>query len=552
MLRAAPYLVVALMIAPVAAGLLGAIGPAFGRLPAIGRDGFSLQPWVDLFAHPGVWRSALISLGVGLASAAISFAAVMLFLATASQTRLHRALVGMVSPLLSVPHAAAALGLAFLIAPSGWLMRLVSPWATGFERPPDLLIVHDPYGLAMIAGLVMKEIPFLLLIALAALPQVDPARKVRAARAMGYGQATGWLKVVLPSLYPLIRLPLYAVIAYAASNVDVALILGPTRPPPLSVSILSWMNDPDLDMRLMASAAALLQFALVLLALGIWRLGEIAAWRFGRAWATDGGRRAGARLLGAFGVATVGLAAAALVLGLIGLFIASISGFWRFPAAFPDGVTALHWLRASDGLIAKLQTTALIAVISASLSIILVTALLEAETRSPRTGPSPLIAPQVSFLFGLTVGAESLGVPPSLLLVALAHAVFVLPYVYLSLAGAYRRFDPRWIRAARSLGETAAGAFWRVRAPMLLKPALTAFAVGLAVSIGQYLPTQLLGAGRVTTVTTEAVALAAGGDRRVIGVWALAQALLPALGFWLAMGAPRALWRNRRGMRDAV
>ncbi len=67
-------------------------------------------------------------------------------------------------------------------------------------------------------------------------------------------------------------------------------------------------------------------------------------------------------------------------------------------------------------------------------------------------------------------------------------------------------------------------------------------------SIGQYLPTQLLGAGRVTTVTTEAVALASGSNRRLIGVWALVQASLPLIGFMLALGLPRLLGTHRRDL----
>ena len=61
---------------------------------------------------------------------------------------------------------------------------------------------------------------------------------------------------------------------------------------------------------------------------------------------------------------------------------------------------------------------------------------------------------------------------------------------------AYRRQDPAWTQIARTLGQSAAGALWRVRLPMLLTPLLTAFAVGAAISIGQYLVTRLLGAGR--------------------------------------------------------
>lgn len=560
-LSAAPILVILLMLGPVAAGLLGVAAPAFGWLPALGGVRLTLAPWAALFQEPGIWRSILLSLGPGLISTAIALAAVLLFLAGVSGSRLYRVMLGAVSPLLAVPHAAAALGLMFLIAPSGWLARLFSPWATGWERPPDLLIIHDPLALSMIAALVIKEIPFLLLIAIAALPQLDAPRRVRAARSLGCGPAQAWLRTVAPDLYPLMRLPVYAVIAYAASTVEIALILGPTLPSPLAVAILGWMNDPDLSQRFMASAGALVQLGVILVAIGVWRLGEIAVWRAFRPIAARGmgGGPAGERLMSALGGALVGGAALALGLGLLGLLVSSVSGFWRFPDALPGSVTLRHWAGAADALGGRLWTTSVIAIVAASVSLALVVLVLEAERRA--TGGlrpnralavvyAPLIAPQVSFLFGLTIAAERLGLTPGVALVTAAHVVFVLPYVYLSLAGVYRRLDPRWERVARSLGAGDAQTFWRVRAPLLLKPALTALAVGLAVSIGQYLPTQLLGAGRVATVTTEAVALAAGGDRRVIGVWAIAQAVLPAIGFWLALAVPALLWRRRRGMRE--
>ena len=59
-------------------------------------------------------------------------------------------------------------------------------------------------------------------------------------------------------------------------------------------------------------------------------------------------------------------------------------------------------------------------------------------------------------------------------------------------------------------------------------------AIGLAVSVGQSLPTLLLSGGRLPTLTTEAVALATGTDRARIAALALAQAALPLLAFLLA------------------
>jgi len=67
--------------------------------------------------------------------------------------------------------------------------------------------------------------------------------------------------------------------------------------------------------------------------------------------------------------------------------------------------------------------------------------------------------------------------------------------------------------------------------------------------VGQYLPTLLIGAGRLPTITTEAVALASGGNRRVIGVYAFVQMLLPAIGFAIAIVAPALLFRRFRAMR---
>ncbi len=117
------------------------------------------------------------------------------------------------------------------------IARILSPELTGWERPPDLLIVNDPMGLAMIAGLIVKEIPFLLLITLAALPQVDLARSRLLAASLGYGRIAGFVFGPWPPIYRQIRLAVFAVLAFSTSVVDVAVILGPTTPAPLAVRL---------------------------------------------------------------------------------------------------------------------------------------------------------------------------------------------------------------------------------------------------------------------------------------------------------------------------
>jgi putative thiamine transport system permease protein len=555
-LRLAPWLLIAVLVVPVGAGLAALVMPAFGVHPGLGAATVSLAPWHALLAWPGIAQSVVLSLAAGLIAPLVALTVVILFLAANQGTWLDRALHRFVSPLLAIPHAALAFGLAFLIAPSGFLARFLSPGVTGWERPPDWLIVNDPWGIALMAGLVLKEVPFLLLMSLAVLPQLSPERRIELARSLGYAPPLAWVKTVLPALYPLIRLPIYAVIAYSSSVVDMAIILGPTRPPTLSVAVLSWFNDPDLSRRLMASAGALLQLGVTLSALILWWLGEQLLTPFAKRWLLNGQRTQGRRVWAAAGRIGLTLTTGTAFAALAGLALFSVAGFWHFPDALPAGFTLAHWQRAFSYLALPLTNTLVIGVAATLIALVLVVACLENEVQR-RLHPKhalwllylPLLVPQVAFLFGVVVAAESMGIRPQRSLVVAGHLLFVVPYLYLSLAEAYRRLDPHWMQVAHTLGASKWRAFWRVRLPLLLAPLLTACAVGLSVSISQYLPTLLLGAGRVPTITTEAVALASGGNRRLIGVWALLQALLPFIGFVLAMLIPRLLWATRNPRR---
>lgn len=293
MARLGLWLALAVLALPVVAGLAGVVGPAFGYLPALGGVALSLDPWRGLLAWPGLAGAVRLSVVTGLLATAISLGLTLLIVAAWQGTRSFVWVTRALAPLLALPHAAAAFGLAFLIAPSGWIARALSPWATGWDRPPDLLVVNDPWGLALVAGLVVKEVPFLLLMTLAALPQTDSRRSLLVAQSMGYGRVTGWLKVVGPRVHAQIRLPVLAVLAYSMSVVDVALILGPTRPPTLAVQILDWTTQPDLALRFQAAAGAVLQLALVLAALALWRAAEVLAARLRTRWAARGGRGIG-------------------------------------------------------------------------------------------------------------------------------------------------------------------------------------------------------------------------------------------------------------------
>jgi len=552
-----PALTLLALLGPVMAGLVGTVMAGFGHLPAAGLTGPSTEPFRALWNWPGIVPAVRLSLQTGVAATLISLFVVVLLVAGWAGTRPFRLLLRLLSPLLSVPHAAAAFGLLFLIQPSGWIARGLSPWLSGWDRPPDLLLVQDPMGIALIAGLVAKEVPFLLLVTLAALGQIDSDGRQKVTTALGYGRIAGWLFTVLPALYPRIRLPVYVVLAYSMSVVDVAMILGPNTPPPLSVQIVRWMGDPDLKMRSLASAAALAQLALVVSALMVWRLAEVTTGQIARHMAYRGNRWAGDGWLRAASLGLGTVSVLAILTGLLGLAVWSFAARWNFPAVLPEALSLKTWHRSAPVALATLGTTLAIAGSATLIGLVLTIGCLETEERRHLRLTQrglwllylPLLIPQTAFLPGMQTGLLNFGVDGTIWAVVLAHLVFVLPYLRLSLEGSYKSWDARQAAVAAAMGASASRIFLSLRLPMLLAPILTACAVAMAVSVGQYLPTLLVGGGRVQTLTTEALALAAGGDRRVIGVYALLQAAIALLPFALALALPALVWRNRRGMQ---
>ncbi len=558
-IRLARPVVFIVLVVPVCAGVAGAALPAFGYFPALGRNALSMEVWTKLLSMPGFLASTVLSVWVGLASTLIAFLAVMTLLARFHDSRIFWLVRRTLSPLLSVPHAALAIGLAFVISPSGLLFRLISEAAGGLGNPPDILTVHDRYGLALIGGLVIKEAPFIFLMSLASLPQTDHFRMKAIATSLGYSPAISWLKAVLPRLYPQIRLPVFAVLAYSISIVDMAVILGPTTPPTLPVQIVRWMNEPTLDGRFMAGAGALVMIAATAIAMAFWRAGEFLVRAASRLWMESGQRRSGEAIISAFATVSGTIILVFVLLSTVSLLLWGFAESWLNPGPFPDAISFRNWVDRAGEVGPPLLHATIVGLVSAALALCLTVCLLEGHVRSrERLSPAlrivfyvPLVVPQIAFLPGLQILFLSWGLHETFGSLILVHLIFVLPYVYLSLSDPWTHFDDRYRLAALALGASPNRALMKVRLPILLGAVLTALAVGFAISIGQYLPTLLFGAGVYPTITTEAVVLSSSGDRRLIALYALLQGLLPFCGFGLAMSLPSLAHRFRNRFQAA-
>lgn len=562
--RALRVAVLAAMLAgfvlPILGGLAVTAGAAFDHLPALGRSGLSLTPWRQLAGLPGVGRSLALSVASGAGATGLALALAFALVAFCDRFGATGRLARSGVPVLAVPHAALALGLAFVLAPSGWIARLFSPWATGWRVPPDLPLVHDPAGLALTLGLAVKETPFLVLAILAALARIGPGRQMAAGRALGYGHAQVWLWILVPQIYRLIRLPVYAVLVFSLTVVDMAMILGPGNPPTLAQAVTRWLLAPDLSQLLPGAAGALAIGLAAAAAAAGWTAAERLLGRVGRRMLRRGRRGRTAQVWEAI-LAVSGLVLAGIAcLALASLVVWSLAWQWRFPDLLPGGWSLAGWRAAGADWSRPLLASLWLGLASTGLALVLAIAWLEAEDRGglgrARWAEAliylPLLVPQVAVAFGLQVLALRAGISGGWAALVWGHVLYVFPYVMIALSDPWRAFDRRMLQAAAMLGAGPWRRLLAVRLPCLAAPLAAAAAVGFAVSVAQYVPSLFLAEGRIATLTTEAVALASGGDRRIAGVYGVLQTLLPLLAYGLAVAAVHRRRPGRTGQAGAA
>lgn len=511
-------------------------------LAPAGADGAA---WSSLLAHPQLVPAMALSLATGAAATFLALLMAVVLLAGLHGTGAWRRLEASASVGLALPHLAFAIGFGFLVMPSGLLARLL----VGGETPPDWVTVQDPLGLTLTAALALKEIPFLLTAAFGALARGDGAarleQEMRAAASLGHGRGSAWLRIALPQLLAQLRWPLVIVFVYGATVVDMALVLGPAQPPTLAVVIWQALNHAAPEVNRMGIAGTLL----LTLSLGMCLSAAATLIRIlrggWRAVLTAGpspmaAPRGTARIIAAVWIAV-------FVCSLLLLLVLSLSPRWPYPAVLPPLLSggawqgfaaspAPFWLSLGLGLV--------VAVLAVALPVLWFETQPQARDRWPLGLALLCLAlPQLAMAGGQYRLFLSAGLTGNFFGLLLAHLTPAAAYALVVLQGPYRAFDGRYMAAARSLSVPTLSAWRKVKLPLLKAPLLTAGAIAFAVSIVQFVPAQLVAAGRYSTLPMEAVTLASGGSRSLTATYALALAVPPLLAFLLAARLGRPRWR---------
>ena len=519
-----------LVVLPLLAGSMG-----LWQWPAGGLQGLQQLAWSSWLtsATRSLWLTLLITLVVCYAA---------LWMGQAFSNR--QASVKM-EWLLGVPHVALAVGLLLLLSPSGWLVRLLHSWFECFPSPPRGWWFADKSLLAMASVLVLKELPFLLLMVVAQIRQLPLERWQRQAQSLGYSKQRSWWLLCVPALLPRIFLPLVAIAIYSLSVVDVALIVGPNTPPLLAARVheVSLEYGQQAEFEAWLGQVSLVVMGLIVLAILYLQQGIYCSW----ARRHLGQLRPKLKVKMKAGVLLprllLWLCAAAIAL----LALQSLNQQWFYPSLWGQGWSPARWLEEWPFAQPLLLNSLVLAMASGALGTLAAIIVLERQRQQQRPGLAwlPLLVlflPQLPLVLGwqrLVAQDSHWG------WLLWSHVVYTFPYAYLVLHGAYVRFPQRWFIQAQSLGHSRIAAWFLVLLPQLKYSLALSFAVAVSVSIAQYLPTIWLAAATYPTLTTETVSIAAGGDWRLASIYALLQTLIPVAVLWWAS-------RQRGHKRDRV
>ncbi len=486
--------------------------PAAGELVGAAR---SPAHWRALFADPQLGQALAATLVSTLLSVGGALLIALTIVAALWPSARWRRLASRLPLLLAVPHLALATAALLLFAEGGWL----------WQRLPFLTPPVDRYGIGLGLTMALKESAFVLWVIYGLLGEK---------RLADQGD-----RPEEPRLRPL-AVPALAGAARPAARPRHGAaghhrlepvggrhrpVLGPGNPPTLAVLAWQWLSQGDELQQAKGALASLLLMAILGgLALVAW-----GGWRLQRQYQPD---LRGVRHPHPHALPGRLLAALLPLSGLLGALL--LAGLAR---SAPPQMDAL-----GNSLGLALAACAL----GAAVCLLWLAC-------GPARGDGwvwlPLVLPALPLADGQYRLALYAWLDGDWWTVLWGHLLWVVPWMLFILRPAWRQRDPRLTVVARTLGWGSTRIFWLLTLPSLTRPLLTALAVGFSVSIAQYLPTLWLGAGRIPTLTSQAVALSSGGEAQTLAAQALWQLLLPAVCFTLTALLAWLAGRYRRGLR---
>ena len=523
-----------LLTVPILFGLLGFLLPSFGYFPILDKYDFNLNYFYLSFAIPGITKSIILSFFTGFISTLLALFFSQVIILYIFQTKFYQFLKTIISPLLALPHVTMAIGLLFIFSPSGLFFRLFSPWLTGFERPPNFFILPDEYGFFLILGLVLKEIPFFILVSMSAIEQFGAKKFLNVGKSLQHSTFSVWCILLFPLIYKRIRLIVFIVIAFAASVLDMSLLLAPSTPSTLAIRILQYYQSSETDSLFIASNLALIQLFVIVILLLMWLLLEkLVSNKFFFTYLVRACSYKNS-FIKYFIFSLILILLALSLLTIISSFLWGLGGNWFFPNLLPTSINIeifVKFFNENKSIILISIFIPLIVSLLSCLIVILWVELTESFNKKYYYFESfiflPLFIPQISFLIGIQSFLILLNFSNFFIPLIIVELFYVIPYSFIILAPSFREIKKDILKVATSLGKNRFERLIFIKIPIIMPTFLLSIAIGMLVSFALYTPVYFIGAGRVTTLTVEALNLALSGAKKDLGVATIFQIIIP-------------------------
>lgn len=138
----------------------------------------------------------------------------------------------------------------------------------------------------------------------------------------------------------------------------------------------------------------------------------------------------------------------------------------------------------------------------------------------------PILVPAFSYIMGIGVALNLIGINDTIFGVIISHAIVILPYSIFLLDNSFEIIGEEYEELAFTLGANEIKTVFDISLPMLRQSIFNSLAIGFVISFSQYFITLIIGGGVVKTYAMIIFPLIQGNNRGLASASALIYCLI--------------------------
>lgn len=227
-------------------GLFLGLLQALGQTGSINMDGLSVVHFRAVVQDPDFFRSFGLTLYISTVSTVVAgVISVLLAVTLVKWAPESRLLTFILQIPLTVPHLVIAVSVMLLLAPAGFIARILTALSL-LAKPSDFpLLINDAGAVGILAVYIWKEVPFITFMLLAVLKNIGP-ELLEVGATLKANSRQRFFHIVLPLIGPNLGAACLIVFAFTFGAFEVPYLLGQTYP--LTLPVWAYKNYTDIDL----------------------------------------------------------------------------------------------------------------------------------------------------------------------------------------------------------------------------------------------------------------------------------------------------------------